>query len=279
MKNTKKLLAGGLALTLLLSQGVSNADAKGNDKSKKEQKPKVTDKNKNGIADQWEVKYKLSSGKDIANKDNDKDGLINVIEYKLNLNPTSADTDKDKIVDGDEDTDKDGITNGAELDLGLKPDNSDSDNDKIKDGSEVQGKDGVKLSQKIREFKVDVKTSHKKSIQIQYKLLKNKTFVQVKDKTGTVTKEMVESLVKDLQASSTLTKEDIISKVQAFFKLDNTYKIDAKVKYLSGKHVEIDKEVKVEDKKEEEDKADSGKNQVEESDDEDHDDEDDHDQE
>ena len=39
--------------------------------------------------------------------------LTTLIEYKLNLNPQKADTDKDKILDGQEDHDTDGVTNAS----------------------------------------------------------------------------------------------------------------------------------------------------------------------
>ena len=111
MKNCKKVLASGLALTLLFSQGLTNVDAKS--------KAKIDDKNKNGLSDKWEKKYKLT-GKSMAKMDYDKDGLTTLVEYKLNLNPKSADTDKDGVLDGQEDSDKDGLSNLAEVEQGYE---------------------------------------------------------------------------------------------------------------------------------------------------------------
>ncbi|MEH7307559.1 hypothetical protein V7137_21080, partial [Neobacillus drentensis] len=135
----KKMLVGGLALTVLLSPGfLSTAHASSDVKTK----IKFSDRNKNGINDYWERKYKLS-GKGLAKKDNDKDGLNNLQEYKLALNPKSSDTDHDKIKDGNEDADKDGLKNLLEFKLALNPKSSDSDHDKIKDGNEDTDHDGL----------------------------------------------------------------------------------------------------------------------------------------
>jgi hypothetical protein len=247
MKQMKKVLVGCLAFTLLFSQGLSYASAKGHDVQKSHKKTKVMDKNKDGIPDVWELKYKLGLGKDVAKKDHDKDGLNNLIEYKLNLNPTSNDTDKDKILDGNEDSDKDGLCNEAELELGTKPEDPDSDKDKIKDGSEVQGKDKIQLSDRIRAFKIEIKTSDKKNIKVEYKFYKDrnhiKVHIKVKDKTGTVTKEMIDALVSDLQSSSNLTGEEVVSKIQSLFNLESSFDIEIEIKYGNGKEIEVEKEI------------------------------------
>lgn len=246
MKQMKKVLAGGLAFALLFSHGLSYASAKGNDgkKSSKKTKVVVIDKNKDGIPDKWELKYKLGLRKDVAKQDNDKDGLNNFIEYKLNLNPTSNDTDKDKILDGNEDSDKDGLSNAAELELGTNPENPDSDKDKIKDGSEVQGNDKVELSDRIWAFKIDIKTADKKSIKVEYKFYKGSSRIKIKDKTGTVTKEMIDSLVSDLQASPSLTGEELAAKIQSLFHLESSFTMETEIKYFNGVEIEMEKEIK-----------------------------------
>jgi hypothetical protein len=145
MKRQKKLLLGGLAFALLFGQGIGLVEAKGKEsKPKNEKKQTIVDKNKNGIADSWEAKYKLGSGKDVAKKDNDKDGLNNLIEYQLNFNPLSVDTDKDKVKDGNEDYDNDKLTNLQELQAKLNPALSDSDKDKVLDS--MEDNDGDKLT-------------------------------------------------------------------------------------------------------------------------------------
>jgi hypothetical protein len=233
MKNSKKLLAMGLGLALLFSQGWTTAEAKSN-----HQKPKSADKNKNGIDDKWEKKYKLS-GKNVAGQDNDKDGLTNVYEYKLNLNPKLADTNKNKMLDGQEDNDKDGVSNLAEIDLGLNPVNPDTDKDNIKDGDE-KNKDGVKLTDKVLEFEIKIQTADKKNIEVEYKTKKGKTEIKVKDKTGTVTKEMITALVTELQNPTSLSGEQIVAKIQEILKIENPLSIKMELEYADGEDQQID---------------------------------------
>ncbi|WP_059173956.1 right-handed parallel beta-helix repeat-containing protein [Bacillus sp. FJAT-27445] len=82
----------------------------------------VLDNNKNGIDDLWEKKYGLDlTNKQTASEDPDQDGLTNLVEYELNLNPKSSDTDKNGIPDGFEDYDNDELYNLAEVKLGFNP--------------------------------------------------------------------------------------------------------------------------------------------------------------
>lgn len=77
--------------------------------------------------------------------DSDGDGISNIMEVELGINPLSADTDDDGISDIDEiniygtnpnliDTDGDGIEDKHELTLGLDPLKKDSDDDGVEDG-------------------------------------------------------------------------------------------------------------------------------------------------
>ncbi len=77
--------------------------------------------------------------------DSDGDGIPNMVEIELGINPLSADTDEDGISDSDEiyiygtnpnltDTDGDGIEDKHELTLGLDPLKKDSNGDGIADG-------------------------------------------------------------------------------------------------------------------------------------------------
>ncbi|WP_409274623.1 right-handed parallel beta-helix repeat-containing protein [Neobacillus sp. SCS-31] len=92
----------------------------------------VLDNNKNGIDDRWEKKYGLElTNKLTASEDPDKDGLTNLVEYQLNLNPKSSDTDKNGVPDGYEDYDNDGLYNLAEVKLGFNPTIPDLDKTKI----------------------------------------------------------------------------------------------------------------------------------------------------
>ncbi|MGH8007325.1 MAG: Ig-like domain-containing protein, partial [Candidatus Binatia bacterium] len=75
--------------------------------------------------------------------DEDGDGLPNIVEQRLGLDPTKPDTDGDGIPDGSEDTDRDGVPNAVELTLGTDSGDADTDNDGINDGEEVvPGADG-----------------------------------------------------------------------------------------------------------------------------------------
>lgn len=232
MKNCKKVLASGLALTLLFSQGITNVDAKA----------KVVDKNKNGISDKWEKKYKLK-GKSLAKMDYDKDGLTTLIEYKLNLNPKKADTDQDKVLDGQEDSDKDGVTNASEVELGLNPKDSDTDNDKIKDGSEMS-KAGAKLSKTIKKLKFEIKSADDKEIKVEYKYNKKGMTIKIKDETSTLTKVMISSLVSEFQDTSKLTSDDILENIQTILKVTDLTKVEVEVEYFNGHDYEIEKEYK-----------------------------------
>ncbi|WP_083256064.1 hypothetical protein [Domibacillus iocasae] len=259
MKTMKKVLVSSLGLSLLLSPGFTPAEAQGKGKQK------VVDKNKNEIADNWEKKYKLS-GKNVASLDNDKDGLNNLVEYKLNLNPTLADTNKNGTLDGQEDQDKDGLSNVAEGDLSLNPLNPDTDKDKIKDGDE-KGKDGIAFSDKIRELEIEISTD-KHDIEIEYEVKKGKSKIKVKDKSRTVTKEMVAVLANELQDPATLTEEEIIAKIQDLFNITGPFSIEMEIEFADGEELEIEQEV------DNDDQNDNGDDDQEDNDD-DQDDEDD----
>ncbi|WHY94056.1 hypothetical protein QNK12_11575 [Neobacillus cucumis] len=234
MKNTNKLLVSGLALSLVLSQGVSAVAAKGTTHKKSSQK---VDKNKNGMDDKWEKKYKLS-GKNLAKQDKDKDGLSNLIEYKLKLNPTSKDTDKDKIPDSLEDSDKDQLSNQAEINLGTNPADADSDNDKVKDGAE-KDKSGVKFANKIEDLELKIVTS-KKSIQFDYELKGKKFTVNIDKKS--LPKGQVVSLIKQLEHSKNLTQEETLKTIQSRLGLKVGDHLEGSVKLLNGTSFELVKD-------------------------------------
>lgn len=260
MKNCKKVLASGLALTLLFSQGITNVDAK----------TKVVDKNKNGISDKWEKKYKLK-GKSLAKMDYDKDGLTTLLEYKLNLHPKKADTDKDRVLDGQEDHDKDGVSNVSEVELDLNPKDSDSDDDKIKDGSE-KSKAGAKLSKTIKELKFEIESTDDKEIKVEYKYnKKGKMTIKIKDETNTLTKEMISSIVSELQDTSKLTSDEIIKKIQTILKVTDLTKVEVEVEYFNGHDFEIEKEYKNNQEDEDDDDDDDQDDQDDDNDDQDDD--------
>ena len=256
MKHCKKVLASGLALSLIFSQGLTNVDAKA----------KIIDKNKNGISDKWEKKYKLK-GKSMAKMDYDKDGLTTLIEYKLNLNPKKADTDKDKILDGQEDNDKDGVTNASEVELGLKPYDSDSDDDKIKDGLE-KSKAGANLSKTIKELKFEIESADDKQIKVEYKYNKKGTMtIKIKDETNTLTKEMISSLVSEFQDTSKLTSAGILAKIQTILNVTDFSKVEAEVEYFNGHDFDVKKEYKNDENiQEDEDDDHDGQQKIEDQD-------------
>lgn len=258
MKNAKKVLVAGLAFTLLLSTGLTTVDANGHNQKNSKQK---SDMNKNGIADAWEKKYKLS-GKNVAQQDKDKDGLTNLVEYKLNLNPTSTDTNKNTVPDGLEDPDKDKLSNLVEVELGTNPIDSDTDDDKVKDGNE-KDKNGVAFSDLIREFEMEIQTADDK-LKVEYKFKKGKSFIKVSDKT--ITKEMVESLVRELGTASNLNNEKLLAIIESALGLEGPYNLEAEVEFSGGKEVDVEIELNDEDK--DEDDRDNNNN----DDDENHDD-------
>jgi hypothetical protein len=80
------------------------------------------------LPDRWERKFHLSTKKNDANRDRDRDGLSNYGEYRSHTNPRKKDSDHD------------GLKDGAERRFGFKPRDRDSDDDGIKDGKENAGK-------------------------------------------------------------------------------------------------------------------------------------------
>ncbi|MEY8738387.1 hypothetical protein AB9M62_01715 [Bacillales bacterium AN1005] len=137
----KKVAIGVLAASLIFSQGLQT--------EAKTKKSTVVDKDKNGISDDWQKKYKLGNGKLVAQKDPDKDGLSSLLEYQLNSNPIKKDSDGDKVSDSNEDKDKDGIINGLEVKWKLNPLKSDTDGDGISDSQEDQDADNLTNKEEI----------------------------------------------------------------------------------------------------------------------------------
>ena len=70
--------------------------------------------------------------------DYDGDGLPNLLEHQLGLDPTRRDSDGNGVDDADEDYDNDGLSNLLELELGTDARNPDSDDDGLADGLEYQ---------------------------------------------------------------------------------------------------------------------------------------------
>lgn len=144
----KKALVSVVVASLVLTQFTGAVYAK-EQNTKKSSKYSKQDKDSNGIPDWWQSKYHLGFGKNLASKDNDKDGLNNLVEYQLDLNPISKYSDKDKITDGNEDKDNDSLTNLQELKSQLNPLSADSDKDGLKDSYEDNDTDGLNTKEEF----------------------------------------------------------------------------------------------------------------------------------
>jgi hypothetical protein len=62
------------------------------------------DSNGDRIPDRWEAKYDLSLNKNQAPRDQDRDGVKNLAEYKDGTSPRQADTDGDRTTDSTDPT-------------------------------------------------------------------------------------------------------------------------------------------------------------------------------
>jgi hypothetical protein len=85
------------------------------------------DRNRDGIPDRWEAHHHLSTTRNVANRDPDRDHLSNLAEFRDHTNPRDADTDNDGVDDGDEVAEH------------TNPRTDDSDNDGTDDGAEIAG--------------------------------------------------------------------------------------------------------------------------------------------
>ena len=100
------------------------------------------DSDEDGIPDWWENMVGMDpyseTGDDGAAGDPDGDGLSNLYEYYLFLNPYVADTDRDGTTDFNEDDDGDGLSNGQEQTVShTRPDLTDTDDDGVADNVEI----------------------------------------------------------------------------------------------------------------------------------------------
>ena len=81
--------------------------------------------------------------------DTDGDGIPDLIEILMGLDPDDADTDGDLTDDGDEDADGDGLTNAQEVGIGTDPLNSDTDGNGIADADEDPDRDSLTVLEEI----------------------------------------------------------------------------------------------------------------------------------
>lgn len=85
------------------------------------------DRNHDRIPDRWEKRHKLSLKVKQTGRDQDRDNLRNLGEFRHGTNPRRADSDRDGIEDGDE------------VEVGSNPSDDDSDDDGVEDADENAG--------------------------------------------------------------------------------------------------------------------------------------------
>ena len=93
-----------------------------------------TDLDNDGLSNRDEL---MVHGTNVNDADTDNDGLPDGQELDLSLDPTTADSDNDGILDSEEDADNDGLSNRQELALGTDPMRGDTDSDGLSDGLEA----------------------------------------------------------------------------------------------------------------------------------------------
>ena len=102
-----------------------------------QQNPHLLDGDSDGIPDYWEAIHGLDSMQNDSALDFDVDGLSNIAEYALDLNPRISDFDEDGLLDGQEvngygtnptmfDTDGDGFSDLEEVTAGSSPSDQNS---------------------------------------------------------------------------------------------------------------------------------------------------------
>ena len=131
MKTTRRLtIAIGSAAALLLAATGSTALA--------------ADRNDDRIPDRWETRHGLSLSQKQTRRDQDRDGLQNLTEYRSHTDPLDGDSDDDGVEDGDEDRDRDSVDNYNEQDEGTRADLRDTDDDGRSDGREDADRDRLR---------------------------------------------------------------------------------------------------------------------------------------
>jgi hypothetical protein len=131
MRRTLTIVVTALAAALALVPAA--AQARGS-----HHKASASDRNGDRLPDRWEKRHHLSLKVKQTKRDQDRDGLNNLGEFRSGTNPR------------DRDTDDDGVRDGAEHRFGMNPRDDDSDNDGVEDGEENAGKvqsfDGTTLT-------------------------------------------------------------------------------------------------------------------------------------
>src|SRR5437763_10638372 len=92
-------LTAGLLVGLMLMPGAAVARKH---RGKSCPRSARVDRNRDGLPDRWECRHHLSLKANQARRDQDRDGLNNLGEYKASDDPRNPDTDGDGVKDGDE---------------------------------------------------------------------------------------------------------------------------------------------------------------------------------
>ncbi len=112
MNRIKTVLGTGAVLALVAVPGVSAARSAG------------ADGNHDRLPDSWERQHHLSLSVNQAGRDQDRDGLKNLSEFRHGTNPRRADSDRD------------GLRDRTEVRRGSDPTDADTDGDGIRDGND-----------------------------------------------------------------------------------------------------------------------------------------------
>jgi hypothetical protein len=130
MRASRLIVIAALALGLLLLLASTAA-------------ARSRDRNHDRIPDRWEHRHHLSLRVNQANRDQDRDHLVNLAEFRSGTDPRDADSDDDGVEDADENRDGDGVDNANEAREHTNPAKPDSDGDGKGDGREDADHDGL----------------------------------------------------------------------------------------------------------------------------------------
>jgi hypothetical protein len=132
MRRTLTLLLAAVAALAVLVPATASA------RTTNQRTSATADRNHDRIPDRWERRHRLSLRIKQTRRDQDRDGLNNLGEFKSGTNPR------------DRDSDDDGVRDGSERRHGMSPTDRDSDDDGRNDGHENAGTvtsfDGTKLT-------------------------------------------------------------------------------------------------------------------------------------
>lgn len=111
MRTPRLMLIGVVAAMMLALPAVGVARSQGTKDrahagAKRHHKKPLADRNRDRIPDRWERKFRLSLRVNQANRDQDRDHMRNLVEFRTGNNPRDADTDNDGVDDNEENAGK-----------------------------------------------------------------------------------------------------------------------------------------------------------------------------